>query len=385
MSKSQISNFIDFIPAELHEGKIWYINYYVKHPATGELVRKQVKCNRIKSITERRKYGKMVAQEINARLRIGWNPFLEQEAPKGFHKLKETLYTFINYCKLAVRNNELRPDTTRSYISYINILIDWLCDCGQEDMFIINFNKDLAKKYLNYSYINKGIKPSTYNNYLVNYRRIFNWLKENDYTKVNPFEDIPKKKTGYKIRVQYIDQKIRTSITVHLEKNNYRFMVCCLLAYHCLIRPKEITYIKVGDIDLQDQQIIIHATVSKNKQERYATIPNAMLKYLQCLNLEKENPNHYLFSKGLKPGLERLNPRRIAKYWDKLRCDIGLPKEYQFYSLRDSGIIQKIKDNIPIDEVMYQADHHSLETTNIYVRIANPKIFTNIRDKATKF
>ena len=49
------------------------------------------------------------------------------------------------------------------------------------------------------------------------------------------------------------------------------------------------------------------------------------------------------------------------------------------------GIIQKIRDGIPIDEVMYQADHYSLETTNTYVRIANPEVFKNVRDLSSKF
>lgn len=385
MSKSQISNFIDFIPAQLHEGKVWYVSYYVKHPATGDFVRKQVKCNRISGITERRRFGKIVAVEINAKLRSGWNPFLEQEAPKSFYKLKDAMNTFINYCNLAVRNNELRPDTIRSYASYVKVLGEWLDKTGREDIFVINFSKKIAREYLNYAYIYKGIKPITYNNYLVNFRRIFNWLKENDYCKVNPFDDLPKKDPGHKMRVQYIDPEIRKKIATYLKKNNYRFMVVCLLAYHCLIRPKEITYIKVGDIDLVKQQIIIPAAVSKNKQLRYATIPNTMLNYLRNLDLDNEDPDHYLFSVELKPGTHRIDPRRVARYWQRLRDNINLPKNYQFYSLRDSGIIQKIKDGIPIDEIMYQADHHSLETTNVYVRIANPEVFENVRDKASKF
>ena len=117
----------------------------------------------------------------------------------------------------------------------------------------------------------------------------------------------------------------------------------------------------------------------------YSTIPNVMVEALKHIDLDKCDKNMYLFSIGMKPGLNKLNPRRIAKYWDEHRTALGLDMKYKFYSLRDSGIIQKIKDGIPLDEVMCQADHHSLEVTNVYAKIANPAIFTGVRDKATKF
>lgn len=385
MSRSQISSFIDYIPAQLHEGKVWYIDYYVKDPAKpDEFKRRQIKCNRIKSITERRRFGRRLVDEINNKLRNGWNPLLEQEAPKSFHRLSEALSTFLNTCDLALKTGELRPDTVRSYRSYITMLKEWLDMRELSKILLINFGKTQAKEFMSYVY-NKGVRPSTYNNYLVNLRRIFNWLKENDYIKVSPFDEIQKKKQGHKIRIQYIDPEIRSIIATYLADNNYRLMVCCLMAFHCLIRPKEITYIKVGDIDLDNQQIIITRDVAKNKQVRYATIPDSMIKYLRDLDLHRENPNDFMFSINLRPGKERLDSRMISRYWDRLRNNLKLPKEYQFYSLRDSGIIQKIKDGIPVDEVMYQADHHSLETTNVYVRIANPKVFKEVKTKASAF
>lgn len=72
MQKSQIQIFIHYQPAELHEGKIWYINYYVINPVTGKLQEKRIKYNRIKSITERRKGAKRIIQEINDKLLNGW-------------------------------------------------------------------------------------------------------------------------------------------------------------------------------------------------------------------------------------------------------------------------------------------------------------------------
>ena len=81
----------------------------------------------------------------------------------------------------------------------------------------------------------------------------------------------------------------------------------------------------------------------------------------------------------------KIDPRVIAKYWEKLRREVGMPQEMQFYSLRDSGIVQMIHDNIPIDEIRDQADHSSLEITNIYTKFAKTTISQEIKKKCKEF
>ncbi len=87
--------FLDYLPAELRENKEWHVRYYVKNPSTNKLHVKKVKINRIKKITERRKYGKKLAVEINKKLETGWNPFLEHEAAKSFTNIFEVFETFM--------------------------------------------------------------------------------------------------------------------------------------------------------------------------------------------------------------------------------------------------------------------------------------------------
>jgi len=63
--KRQYMALVDFLPAEIHEGKTWFIYFSVKNPDTGELVRKRIKYNRIQNIKERRKYARRVCFDIN--------------------------------------------------------------------------------------------------------------------------------------------------------------------------------------------------------------------------------------------------------------------------------------------------------------------------------
>ena len=75
---------ISYIPARLTEGKEWYVSYYVIYPPTGQMRRKRIKINRIKSATLRRKMARRLIVDINLKLDKGWNPFIEEAAPKGF-------------------------------------------------------------------------------------------------------------------------------------------------------------------------------------------------------------------------------------------------------------------------------------------------------------
>jgi len=68
-----------------------------------------------------------------------------------------------------------------------------------------------------------------------------------------------------------------------------------------------------------------------------------------------------------------------------MRNVIKIPKEMQFYSLRDSGITQMIKNNISLEQIRDQADHSSLEITNIYTKHANGKASEDIKKMCLEF
>ncbi len=66
-------------------------------------------------------------------------------------------------------------------------------------------------------------------------------------------------------------------------------------------------------------------------------------------------------------------PTRIAETWLKMQADLNLPKEYQFYSLKDTWITEMLESGVPAKYVKELADHHSLEITEKYVHKANAK------------
>lgn len=377
-AKNQLP-MIDYIPAQVRTGKRMYIDYYAFHPGEEKLKRKQIRVGRIQPLSERKKFAKRLVQRINLKLAEGWNPFVEQETPRALHRFSDATEEFF------IDKSKLRPDTLRSYRSCADIFLKWLEDhFKSKEVMIINFSWLHATKFLEDQY-RRGISNSRYNNILGWQKTFFNWMVEHHYTKVNPFEKIKKKRKELKKRIQDIDPVLRKKIRDYLTKKNPMYWCVCMLAFHSLLRPKEISYIKVKYVDLESQTVFVPGKIAKNGNDRYATIPDVMIDDVKKILKSAKKKNDYLFSKYFLPGPTRWDSRETARYWAQLRPVIDLPKELQFYSLRDAGIIQKLRDGLDPAVVMSLADHSSLEMTNKYVKIARQKANQEAKTKSTAF
>lgn len=377
MSENQ--TLISFRPAQLHIGKEWFVYYYVQNPATEKLERKKIKLNRIKSIAERRKFATQVIQELNKKLYGGWNPFLEESAPRGFTPLFQVIEIFFRS-----KERELRKDSLRSYRSFLDIFMNWMELTKREKIFSAKFDKLDALEFMEFLFEKKSLSNKTWNNYRRFFSVFSNWMVEHKYAAVNYFFDIRKRNEASKGRV-VIDHEIRLKIIDHLVDQDYRFLMVCLMVFHSLIRPKEIANLRPMDFNFEKQTIMVSGSFSKNHNDRVSTIPNSLLPYLEKWDFNRAKSHQYIFGEWMLPGNKPVDARRFTQLWDKLRKELKLPAEMKLYSLRDSGIIQMLNDGISIEEVRKQADHSSLDMTTVYTKHANPNGSEQIKSKNTGF
>ncbi len=380
MSKFQKQeNLRTFEPAQLFTGSIWYIQYKVQNPATGALIRKRIKCNRIKNIPERRKWAKKVINDINAKLYAGWNPFNEKAVPRGYEKLVPALESY-----LKAKRKELREDSIRSYESFKNRFTDWLLESDLINCYCINFSKQNAVAYMNFVYGKENISSRTYNNYRQWQIVFFNYLLEQCSIKENPFSHIHKKKVHGKNRVP-VPEGLRTNIKSFLISTDFKFYIVTQIIYYLLVRPKEVCFLKPEYFDMVQQVLIIPGEATKNGQPRIITIPDVFMQELIDFDFNNAKKSQYIFSSDLNPGKTRINGRYLARKWEYMRNDMKLPQKYKLYSLRDTGIIQMLQDGISPEEVMKQADHSSLKITSIYAKFVNPEGSRQIKAKLQQF
>jgi len=375
--KLTANNHLPYYPAELKRSKSgWRIVYYVENPATKEMFRKVIKLNRIKSLTERRIYSRKIIKEINRKLEKGWNPFLENHAVKGYVKMNAALDVF-----LKEKGKELRPDSMRTYKSYSRMLLKHIAANNISD-FAVSFTESHAKDFMQWVYTEKNVSATTFNNYLLTYRVIFNWLINSGYAAINPFQKIKRKKAEQKIR-RILTGTERDQLWRHYEIEKPRFLLASLLAFHGLLRPTELVNLKPANILYHKK--LIDPPHTKNGKSRLIALPDYIFTMLKKLQIEKQEPKSFIFSSGFRPGHHKLCPRKISKEWERARNLFGWQKDLQFYSLRDSGIVQMLRDGIPIEEVQKHADHAHITTTQKYINIAFPKGVTSIRDKSSHF
>ena len=348
----------------MSSGRDWYIYYYVTNPATGKLQRVRMKLKRIDPLM-RKKVARKIMADIDARLALGWNPLTERAAPKAYHPIGEVMDHF-----LKVKTRELEEGSMRAYRSMSKFLMEW---CGRHgmkgDMSIASFTSQAAREVMMDIEMNDKLSLRSYNNYLTFFVALFNWMVEQQYLPRNPFEGIRKKpkKRLKKNRRMLSDEELHRLIE-HLKQENPRYLALCLMCYCCLMRGKEICLLRCRDIDLQRQTIRVSADIAKNDNTSFRTIPDAMLPFLECLDLS--HPDWYVFSEhpSFNSGPGPVDGRNVARFWEqRVRKPLGWPMELKFYSLKDTGVTNMLNSGVPISFVQQQADHSSVAMTAIYV------------------
>ncbi len=354
---------IDYIPAELRANKDWLIVFRYKN-SKGTMQRHRIRVPKMQNKRERERYAKRLCAEINSKLERGWNPEIEMEASNSFKLFKEASLEYINYIDAEVKNRNMRKDTLRSYTSYIKILSEYL-KVEKTELHCINFNRQKVIKFLDYLTLERCVSNRTYNNYLGFLITFSTFLLKREYISKNPCEGITKKKEGEKIRTT-IPKETLTDIQCYLAVNNTAYLILCLCTYYLLIRRTELTKLKVSNLFLEENYILVPADTSKNRKSDIVTIPHELKKLLKN-HISKAKQTDYIFSaNNYSPGPKQLKPKKISDEWAKLRRTLSFNKAYQFYSLKDTGITNMLEIGIPTIKVRDQARHHDLSETEKY-------------------
>lgn len=353
--------FVDFRPAEYHEYKgKGYVQYYVRNPADNKMHRKQIRLNRIASKTERKRYAAHLCHTINDKLYSGWNPFRTAVNVKTM-TITDGIALF-----LKEKGKASRDATMVSYRSLCNILSKWLTDNGYADTDVTDVNETLLTQYMDW--VDAVRKPTnrTFNNYMVFLHTMFSFFIDRKLITESPVPNLGKRKVDSKKRV-VIPKDVRRKIWDYYEKTCPPFCAVMLLCYMCLIRPKEIVGLKIGDINYSNQTLTVRANLAKNHRERTISVPDEIMRYF--LTLVRCPVSWYIFTNKNKfmPGVKRMPHTRISDSWRVMRESLNLPDKYQFYSLKDTGITEMLEAGVPSKYVKELADHSSLEITEKYI------------------
>ena len=355
--------FVDYRPAELKINKAWYIEYYVKSPSTDKLVRFRNRVPQIKTKRARELYAKKMIEAINIKLYNGWSPWYEN--PNNNYKLISYAFElYINKLKKEMSDGIKRPDTLRAYTSFVSNVQRYIDEKQLAIKYLVEIDFRFVSGFLDYIYYEKNNSPATYNNYLAYFKAFLEWAKAKDYIKQNATDNIKNKPKIQKKR-EPLTQEVKACIK-ELKNTDFHFFVACMLTYFCLIRRAELTKLKVTDIRLIESRIILDGSITKNRKTDSVTIPDVFLPIL-AQHLQYAKNSDYLFSTdNFKPGRKQLTPKKISDTWAKYRNLYGFDSKFQFYSLKDTGIMDLLNSGVPSIKVRDQARHYDIKQTESY-------------------
>lgn len=379
-SRTGLADVLGYVPPVAHFTKaLVYVDCYAIHPSTGRLTRKRYKLNRIKGAAARRAAAHELCEKLTVRLRAGWIPWTKNEPITHKRTMRQALEEW------SALKKRTRFSAPHNYLIQARLMEDWCYRHGLLDGPPTLFTKQHARAYMHAIAVEKKVSNNTFNGYLTIVKGFFTWCQRREYVDDNPFQSVERKRKAQKIRTILTPEE-RASALKWFRKNDPAMVPVCLFVFHTLIRPRnELARLKVEDIDLERGEIRFKADQTKTLSDRHPAIPPHMVAELRRLPMAKADPTWYLVGRGLEPGPEKVNLNMAATRWGRMRKALKWPATKQLMSLRDSGIVQLIRDGVPLESVMKQADHKSLQTTNHYVQHAFPYAQEDVRSKASKF
>lgn len=374
---------IRYLPAVLHKNDAmgWIVEYYVLNPDSGELERRRIRLNKLRkryrTQSDFRSAANDIVATINVRLAGGWTPFGESENSRYYLPVIDVLQLYVNE-----KERELKQETMRSYNSFARMLGAWItknvpaCKC-------IFFNRSLAVQYMDDYYTNHSSNGRTYNNQLKMARAFFSWAKEKCYIKENPFELIRTKRAPTKKRI-LVPEPTRARIRAYYTEKRPEMVTICELIYTSLIRPVEISRLTINMLHLDEHYIAMPEDITKNGCRRNAPLSIELCERLR-MHTQGYKADMFVFGENWKPANVAITSKAYRKQWAAMRKKLDIPEEMQLYSLRDTGIFDKLKSGIDPLTVMQAADHHDLAMTTRYGNHVDPHMINIIATESPDF
>lgn len=348
----------------------WYISFYAFDPAAGQMRRKRIRISpKFKKVSERRQYANDLLDRISQELRAGWNPWLQFTAPEQYSTWLDACDAYRNYIGKCKADSILREKTWKGYISFLDNFSSWNAAQVKPITYAYQCDQKLLTRFVDYLWLDKGLSVRTRDNYVMWLHTFGKYLVGHNYTDSDPAACL--QCVGGKVKSNKNRTVIPAEAMARLKgwcmEHNRHFLLACYILYYCFIRPNEMSHIQLKHINVEKSTVFIPDYSSKNGKDGTVTVPDVVIKLMIELDVFSHPGTDYLFSKALLPGPQRHSAKQFTDFWSQsIRKSLNFPAEWKFYSLKDTGITDLIRERTDLLTVRNQARHHSLLMTDIY-------------------
>lgn len=351
---------------KLNVAKTWYVHFRFFNPNTGrrEQYRRTFGLNRYHDKNERLKEAHALVKAIKQKLAEGWLPYPTAEKIE-YNSIKDALE---KVCDLKWES--LRPRTKHTYSVIISLFYKWLSVTGYNDYSPTEFKYIHAQQYMDYLTITRKINGRTWNNHLAFMKIFFNYLVDRELIERNPFRKIKKHLQSKSTRNSAFSETEFTKLNKHLKEKYLRLYYFNMFIYYGALRQKEISMLKVGDIDFVNQNIFIGSEVSKNKKSESVVITKNFMNIIKEMNLEALPKEYYIFSIGCVPGpLYNNTFDKLSVKTKKIIRELEINEACTQYSYKHTAVIRLYHaTGHNIHAVSQHCRHYSIVVTQNYLK-----------------
>ena len=269
---------------------------------------------------------------------------------------------FLNY----IKNKNYSNYTIDSYNKDLDNFYIYL---KQNNTDIKKVNYKFLRGYLTVLYDKKYSKKTIARN-ISTLKSFFKYLKKQNIIESNPMNLIKTQKIDKKLPklLNYDDLEkilIIPDTTKFLGKRNALILE---LLYSTGVRVSELVNIKLNDIDLSEEKILI---LGKGNKERYVLFGSKakekMLDYLK----EKTDDSPYLIVNRYG---NKITDRGIRKILDSIILEASLSYKISPHTLRHTFATHMLDSGADIEIVKELLGHESLSTTQIYTHVTSESL-----------
>ena len=355
------SDLVGYTPPTLHKGVRWFVDFSAYDPARGLMRRKRYYITDNLSISAKKHRAAEIMEVLTKQLCQGWNPWLTNDESRGFVLFENCLERYSEYVDRMDRKR-----TRQSYSSKVNILKDFIAVQTNPIKYAYQFDVTFCTDFIDWIFLDRESSPRTRNNYRGWLYSLAEFLIARKHIKTNPVEHIRVMPEHEKFRKDLSPQMLKQMAT-HLNKVDKPFYLACLMQYYTLIRPGEMSNLKIGDISSKRQSVFVSKEFSKNHKDAEVGLNKIVIKLMLDLGIFNYPNDFYLFGSKFKPSKEKYGAYQFNIRWKAMRKALNWDDCYQFYSLKDSGI-RDLANAQGVVVARDQARHSDISTTNKYIQ-----------------
>lgn len=366
--QTAIQEIVGWKTPRFHQASECYVSLVAFDPEQGRMRLKKFMLGHIKGKRIQKIYGEALIKRLTEKLMQGWNPWVELVQPLEYTSFDGVCNKYEEYLMKLLKERNMREESVISYLSRVRVLREWKDQEKINLFYSYQFDNRLVGQFLDYVFIDRNNTIRTRNNYLSWLKTFCKYLLERGYISSDPtvgYSCVSRR--GILKNRDVIPDAILKELKDWLMDHNKHYLLACYILHYMFVRPKEMSYLKVGDFSVRKKTLLLHGDNTKNHNDALLTMPDHVLKLMIELRIFDHPGNYYLFSDRFVPGPARKSEKMFRDYWHHyIRKNLHLTDRYKFYSLKDTGITNMLRANTDILTVRDQARHSSILITDIY-------------------